>query len=105
MSALCQQKCKELASDSPPIGLRSPAVRSKLANGSKLLPLTDGRSATARQFRDLVESISSDLGGGSRLSEGQWQLVRRAAMISAECERLEALAVRGESFDAEQHVD
>jgi hypothetical protein len=30
------------------------------------------------------------------LSEGQKQLARRAAMLSAECERLEAFAVRDE---------
>jgi hypothetical protein len=85
------------------VGNRPPAVRSKLANGSKLLPLTDGRSATARRFRDLVESITADLGGRDLLSEGQRQLIRRASMLSAEAERLEALAVRGEAFDAETY--
>ena len=34
------------------------------------------------------------------LSEGQRQLIRRAAMLSAESERMEALAARGEAeFD------
>ena len=76
---------------------RRPAtVRSKLANGSKLLPLTDGRSVTARRFRDLFEDICADLGGIDILSEGQKQLARRAAMLSAEAERLEALAARNE---------
>jgi hypothetical protein len=75
---------------------RSATVRSKLANGSKLLPLTDGRSATARRFRDLYEDICADLGGMDLLSEGQKQLARRAAMLSAEAERLEALAARNE---------
>jgi hypothetical protein len=74
--------------------------RSPAANGSKLLPLTDGRSSTARRFRDLIEDISADLGGAAHLSEGQRQLVRRAAMLSAESERMEALAARGEAeFD------
>jgi hypothetical protein len=91
-------------SDSPSFGSRPPSVRSKLANGSKLLPLTDGRSATARRFRDLYEDICSDLGGIDRLSEGQRQLVRRAAMLSAECERMEAMAARGESaFNVETY--
>ncbi len=44
--------------------------RSKLSNGKKLLPLTDGRSATARRFKDLVGDIAADLGGRDRLSEG-----------------------------------
>jgi hypothetical protein len=34
-----------------------------------------------------------DLGGKALLSEGQRQLIRRAAMLSAESERMEALAV------------
>jgi hypothetical protein len=74
--------------------------RSRVTNGSKLLPLSDGRSATARRFRDLYEDIAADLGGVAMLSEGQRQLIRRAAMLSAESERMEALAARGEAeFD------
>jgi hypothetical protein len=71
-------------------------LRSKMSNG-RLLPMTDGRSATARRFKDLVEDIAADLGGKAMLSEGQRQLIRRAAMLSAECERQEALAARGEA--------
>jgi hypothetical protein len=80
-------------------GHGKPAHKSRAAN-RKLLPMTDGRSATARRFKDLVEDISSDLGGKDHLSEGQRQLIRRAAMLSAESERMEALAARGEAeFD------
>jgi hypothetical protein len=68
--------------------------RSRVTNGSKLLPLADGRSVTARRFRDLYEDIAADLGGLDQLSEGQKQLIRRAAMLSAECERQEAMAAR-----------
>jgi hypothetical protein len=71
--------------------------RSQVGNGKKLLPLTDGRSTTARRFKDLVEDIAADLGGKDHLSEGQRQLIRRAAMLSAECERQEALSARGEA--------
>src|ERR1700757_1148772 len=86
----------EAATDTSAIPRRSPSVRSKLSNGAKLLPMTDGRSATARRFRDLYEDICADLGGMDLLSEGQKQLARRAAMLSAEAERLEALAARNE---------
>jgi hypothetical protein len=48
------------------------------------------------------EDIASALGGLDHLSEGQKQLIRRAAMLSAESERLEATATRGE---AEFNVD
>jgi hypothetical protein len=34
----------------------------------------DGRSQTARRFRDLVETIGNDLGGVDNFSEGQKQL-------------------------------
>jgi hypothetical protein len=33
------------------------------------------------------------------LSEGQRQLVRRCALLSVECEKLEAISVRGEPID------
>jgi hypothetical protein len=86
--------------DTTPIAPKPSAQRSRLANGTKLLPMTDGRSAIARRFKDLVQDISSDLGGVEHLSEGQRQLIRRAAMLSAECERLEAMSARGEAgFD------
>jgi hypothetical protein len=71
--------------------------RSRVTNGSKLLPLSDGRSVTARRFRDLYEDITDDLGGANHLSEGQRQLARRAAMLSSESERQEALACRGDA--------
>jgi hypothetical protein len=87
----------EIGETIPPLAVRKPTHRSRVTNGSKLLPLADGRSVTARRFRDLVDDISADLGGQAVLSEGQRQLIRRAAMLSAESERLEAMAARGEA--------
>ena len=37
--------------------------RSRVTNGSKMLPGVDGRSAAARRFRDLVGDFGRDLGG------------------------------------------
>jgi len=80
--------------------VRSPHVKSKVANGSRILPSTDGRSATARRYRDLIESMCADLGGADYLSEAERQLIRRAALLSAESERVEALWARGDvEFD------
>jgi hypothetical protein len=94
------ESTENINSDTRRVASRSPTLRSKLSTGSKLLPMTDGRSATARRFKDLVEDIAADLGGKANLSEGQRQLIRRAAMLSAESERMEALAARGEAeFD------
>jgi hypothetical protein len=75
--------------------------RSRVGNGSELLSGIDGRSATYRRFRDLVADIAGDLGGVDRLSELERQLIRRAAMLSAECEKMEAAAARGEEFDSQ----
>ena len=86
--------------DIPKLARRKPEARSRVGNGKTLLPMVDGRSVTARRFKDLVEDIAADLGGKDHLSEGQRQLIRRAAMLSAESERMEAVAARGEAeFD------
>jgi hypothetical protein len=78
---------------------RKPEARSRVGNGKVLLPMTDGRSLTARRFQDLYEDVAADLGGLDLLSEGQKQLIRRAAMISAESERQEAEWANGRPFD------
>jgi hypothetical protein len=94
------QSAEILNADIPKLARRKPEARSRVGNGKTLLPMTDGRSVTARRFRDLFEDIAADLGGLDHLSEGQKQLIRRAAMLCAESERMEALAARGEAeFD------
>jgi hypothetical protein len=75
--------------------------RSSVSNGSRLFAVKgmDGRTGTARRFRDLVETITLDLGGTDMLSEGQRQLIRRAAMLSVMCESVEADMVRNTAAD------
>jgi hypothetical protein len=86
----------------PAVAAKS-AQRSRVSNG-RLLP-TDLRSATARRFRDLYHDICADLGGPEYLSTGELQLVRRASMLSAECERQEALAAQDDvEFDCDAYV-
>jgi hypothetical protein len=68
-------------------------ARSRVSNGSKLPPLADGRSVTARRYKDLIDDFTSDLGGIDMVSTAQQQLIRRASMLCAEAERLEAMAV------------
>jgi hypothetical protein len=70
-------------------------ARSKITNGSALLPSVDGRSMWGRRFRDLYDSFSSDLGqADDALSEGQRALVRRASALCVELERLEVKFAR-----------
>jgi hypothetical protein len=78
---------------------RKPEARSRVGNGKVLLPVTDGRSLTARRFQDLYEDIANDLGGLDLLSEAQKQMIRRACLISAESERQEAEWANGRPFD------
>jgi hypothetical protein len=78
---------------------RSPAQRSRVGNGKVLLPMTDGRSLTARRFQDLYEDIANDLGELDILSEAQKQLIRRVATLPAESERQEAEWANGRPFD------
>jgi hypothetical protein len=63
----------------------------------------DGRSMEARRFKALIEEISSDLGGPDSLSALQRGLIRRAAKLSAHCDRMEADDALGRPFDIEQY--
>jgi hypothetical protein len=70
--------------------------RSSLSNGR--LSGVDGRTKDARRFRDLVEQFSSDVGGVS--SEAERQLVKSAATLVIEGEKLQARCAAGEEVDA-----
>jgi hypothetical protein len=79
---------------------KSAVARSRVSNGKSLfLEPLDGRGVLARRFRDLVQAMTDDLGGGEILSEAQRQLVRRAAALSVECERLELEMASGRKVD------
>jgi hypothetical protein len=92
----------QTAQDTPSVEERSTKLRSRLTNGAELLPGIDGRSATARRYKDLVGAISSDQGGAEHLSEARTQLVRRFAAASCLAENMEAKLVRGEAIDLQE---
>jgi hypothetical protein len=60
----------------------------------------DQRLAPARRFKALAARMAIDLGGEKFLSAGEQQLIRRIAMISVECERMEQAALGGAALDA-----
>ena len=93
----------ETATEIPPIAPNQRAHRSAVSNGTRLFCVDglDGRSQTARRFRDLVETFGNDLGGQDLLSEGQRQLIRRAATLSIMAEAMEADVCRNMAFDIE----
>lgn len=82
---------------------RSVNARSKVSNGTDLLMGIDGRSATARRYRDLYASIAQDQGGIERMSEARAQLIRRFAAASVMAEMMEAKLVGGESIDLQEY--
>ena len=74
-------------------------TRSAVTNHVDLLPGLDGRSATARRFRDLVNAFVADMGGLDRCSEIRLGLMRRLAATTVQAEMLEARMVNGEAID------
>ena len=77
-------------------------TRSAVTNHKDLLPGLDGRSATARRYRDLVNAFVADMGGLECCSEIRLGLVRRLAATTVQAEMLEARMVNGEEIDISQ---
>lgn len=80
-------------------GALAKRARAAVSNHKDLLPGLDGRSASARRFRDLVLSYISDSGGIENCSEVRLGLIRRLASTTVAAELLEARMVNGESVD------
>ncbi|WP_363347429.1 hypothetical protein [Methylocystis echinoides] len=64
-----------------------------------LLMETDGRTAWARRYKDLVALLIDDLGGMAGLTELKLGLIRRAATLMLSCERLETDIAEGREVD------
>ncbi len=77
-------------------------LRSRLTNGLHALPGVDGRSVDARRYRDLAIAFADEAGGAANLSEAEQALVRQAAALTMQAEKLQGAAVRGEDVDLEQ---
>jgi hypothetical protein len=86
-----------MSADSTAVGAK-PQARSKVSNGSSILPGVDGRSTWVRRLRDLIVLHVNDLGGDGMVSEAERSIVRRAATLTVELERLElTFALAGEA--------
>jgi hypothetical protein len=73
--------------------------RARVSNHRDLLPGLDGRSPSARRFRDLVNAFIADMGGLDQCSEIKLGLLRRLASVTVQVEMLEARMVNGEVVD------
>jgi hypothetical protein len=85
-------KSNKFATGRPPGALNKVRTPSFLEDDLRLAP--------ARRFRGLMARMANDLGGPDGLSVAQKQLIRRCAMISVECERLEKAALESGALDA-----
>jgi hypothetical protein len=90
--------------DGAPVAQRPLTARSKVTNGRRTLEGVDGRSASARRFRDLLESFSAEYGGVGSLNETTRALIRQAASLTIRAEQLQAAIVRGEPVDPDELI-
>jgi hypothetical protein len=66
------------------------------------LPRVDGRTVSARRFRDLVIAYSSEI--GNELSEADRGLVQQAAAVQIACEQLQFDIVEGRDVDPDMLI-
>jgi hypothetical protein len=92
----------ESPADRPSNARRKDPQRSAIANGSALLPGVDGRSAWVRRCRELINDHIGDLGGEDNTSTAERSIIRRAAVLTTELERLEVkFAGAGQATDSD----
>jgi hypothetical protein len=75
--------------------------RSRVSNGSALLPGVDGRSPWVRRCKDVINAHIADLGGLDNCSAAEHSIVRRAAVLTTELEVLEVRFAKAGEADAD----
>jgi hypothetical protein len=73
--------------------------RSRVTNGSRLFIDVDGRTASARRVRDLLDEFLSQVGDATA---SQQSLARRAATLCAWAEGQEGALARGEPVNVRE---
>ena len=58
----------------------------------------------ARRFKDLIANFSRDLGGLETLTESEHALIRQAASLVVQAERLQADVVNGRRVDPDELI-
>jgi hypothetical protein len=74
-------------------------ARTRVGNGSELLPGVDKRSIWVRRAKELIAEHLGDLGGEANTSAAERSLVRRIAILTTELERLEVKFAEAEAKD------
>lgn len=88
----------------PPLAAQT-SSRTRLTNGAIVVAGVDGRTAWARRYKDVVALHASDLGGPDAMSEAEKALVKRAATLVVELERLESRFASAEKPPSERELD
>jgi hypothetical protein len=81
--------------------------RSRVGNGSALLPGVDGRSTWVRRCKDIIAAHVVDLGGPDNCSAAERSIIRRIGALTVELERLEvqfALADHADPAELDLYV-
>jgi len=78
-----------MSADSAPAVDHRSKTRSRISNGTALLPGIDGRSTWVRRLRDLMALHLADMGGVDNVSEAEKSIIRRIACLTVELERIE----------------
>jgi hypothetical protein len=74
---------------------RSTRPRSAITSGRQLFIAGDPKSAWSRRYHDLIIGHCNDAGGVAALSEARLSLIRPAASLECELERLDAMLSTG----------
>jgi hypothetical protein len=80
-------------------------ARSRVTNGGELLPGIDGRSIWVRRCRDLIELHLADIGGEENASVAERSIIRRAAVMMVELERIEKRFAASERGPSQADLD
>ena len=98
------QEIEEYPGDRGQVVPRPRGIRSRITNGSAVLPGVDGRSLIARRYKDICAAILTDQGGDDMCSESRRQLIRRFAAAAVLAEQMEARLANGEEIDISEHA-
>jgi hypothetical protein len=84
----------------PRVDHRVPRPRQRATAGGIQLPRLDGRTVSARRYRDLVIAFEAEVGVGS-LTESEKSLIRQAAALTLRAEELQSALVLGADIDTD----
>ena len=70
-----------------------------MANGTQLVPGVNGHSVWVRRAKEIIADSMSDAGGEANTTAAERSLIRRAATLTVECERLESRFATSEQAD------